>query len=257
MIDQTAIVHSNADIHKNVSIGPYSVIGENVSIGSGTVIGSHVVITGPTTIGPNNKIFHFSSIGEDPQDKKFNKDKNSYLEIGANNTIREYVSINRGTSDGGGKTIIGNNNWIMAYVHIAHDCIIGNNSTFANNTTLAGHVAIQDFVTLGGFTGVHQFCRIGSYSFSAISSVIVKDVPPYILVSGNTAKPSGLNREGLKRNGFDADTISLLKKAYKIIYRENLTLAEALNELMELSVDSKSVNVMHSFISSSERGIVR
>ena len=257
MIDQTAIIHSNADIQKNVSIGPYSVIGENVSIGSGTVIGSHVVITGPTTIGPNNKIFHFSSIGEDPQDKKFNKDKNSYLEIGANNTIREYVSINRGTSDGGGKTIIGNNNWIMAYVHIAHDCIIGNNSTFANNTTLAGHVAIQDFVTLGGFTGVHQFCRIGSYSFSAISSVIVKDVPPYILVSGNTAKPSGLNREGLKRNGFDADTISLLKKAYKIIYRKNLTLAEALNELMELSVDSKSVNVMHSFISSSERGIVR
>ena len=257
MIDQTAIIHSNADIHKNVSIGPYSVIGENVSIGSGTVIGSHVVITGSTTIGPNNKIFHFSSIGEDPQDKKFNKDKNSYLEIGANNTIREYVSINRGTSDGGGKTVIGNNNWIMAYVHIAHDCVIGNDSTFANNTTLAGHVAIQDFVTLGGFTGVHQFCRIGSYSFSAISSVIVKDVPPYILVSGNTAKPSGLNREGLKRNGFDADTISLLKKAYRIIYRENLTLAEALNELMELSVDSKSVNVMHSFISSSERGIVR
>ena len=257
MIDQTAIIHSNADIHKNVSIGPYSVIGENVSIGSGTVIGSHVVITGPTTIGPNNKIFHFSSIGEDPQDKKFNKDQNSYLEIGANNTIREYVSINRGTSDGGGKTIIGNNNWIMAYVHIAHDCIIGNNSTFANNTTLAGHVAIQDFVTLGGFTGVHQFCRIGSYSFSAISSVIVKDVPPYILVSGNTAKPSGLNREGLKRNGFDADTINLLKKAYRIIYRESLTLAEALNELMELSVDSKSVSVMHSFISLSERGIVR
>ncbi len=257
MIDQTAIIHSNADIHKNVSIGPYSVIGENVSIGSGTVIGSHVVITGPTTIGPNNKIFHFSSIGEDPQDKKFNEDKNSYLEIGANNTIREYVSINRGTSDGGGKTIIGNNNWIMAYVHIAHDCIIGNNSTFANNTTLAGHVAIQDFVTLGGFTGIHQFCRIGSYSFSAISSIIVKDVPPYILVSGNTAKPSGLNREGLKRNGFDADTINLLKKAYRIIYRESLTLTEALNELMELSVDSKSVNVMRSFISSSERGIVR
>ena len=257
MIDQTAIIHSNADIHKNVSIGPYSVIGENVSIGSGTVIGSHVVITGPTTIGPNNKIFHFSSIGEDPQDKKFNDDKNSYLEIGANNTIREYVSINRGTSDGGGKTIIGNNNWIMAYVHIAHDCIIGNNSTFANNTTLAGHVAIQDFVTLGGFTGVHQFCRFGSYSFSAISSVIVKDVPPYILVSGNTAKPSGLNREGLKRNGFDANTINLLKNAYRIIYRQNLTLTEALNELMELSVDSKSVNVMRSFISSSERGIVR
>ena len=257
MIDETAIIHPSANIHEDVSIGPYSVIGQDVSIESGTVIGSHVVIKGPTSIGQNNKIFHFSSIGEEPQDKKFNQDSNSSLVIGSGNTIREYVSINRGTDAGGGKTVIGNENWIMAYVHIAHDCIIGNNSIFANNATLAGHVIIENFVTLGGFTGVHQFCRVGSYSFSAISSVIVKDVLPYILVSGNTAKPSGLNREGLKRNGFDSNTIKLLKKAYKIIYREGLILSDALEELMKLSTESKDVEALYSFIASSKRGIIR
>jgi len=257
MIDETAIIHPSANIHEDVSIGPYSVIGQDVSIESGTVIGSHVVIKGPTSIGQNNKIFHFSSIGEEPQDKKFNQDSNSSLVIGSGNTIREYVSINRGTDAGGGKTVIGNENWIMAYVHIAHDCIIGNNSIFANNATLAGHVIIENFVTLGGFTGVHQFCRVGSYSFSAISSVIVKDVLPYILVSGNTAKPSGLNREGLKRNGFDSNSIKLLKKAYKIIYREGLILSDALEELMKLSTESKDVEALYSFIASSERGIIR
>ena len=257
MIDETAIIHPSANIHEDVSVGPYSVIGQDVSIESGTVIGSHVVIKGPTSIGPNNKIFHFSSIGEEPQDKKFNQDSNSSLVIGSGNTIREYVSINRGTDAGGGKTVIGNENWIMAYVHIAHDCIIGNNSIFANNATLAGHVIIENFVTLGGFTGVHQFCRVGSYSFSAISSVIVKDVLPYILVSGNTAKPSGLNREGLKRNGFDSNTIKLLKKAYKIIYREGLILSDALEELMKLSTESKDIEALYSFIASSKRGIIR
>ena len=257
MIDETAIIHPSANIHEDVSIGPYSVIGQDVSIESGTVIGSHVVIKGPTSIGQNNKIFHFSSIGEEPQDKKFNQDSNSSLVIGSGNTIREYVSINRGTDAGGGKTVIGNENWVMAYVHIAHDCIIGNNSIFANNATLAGHVIIENFVTLGGFTGVHQFCRVGSYSFSAISSVIVKDVLPYILVSGNTAKPSGLNREGLKRNGFDSNTIKLLKKAYKIIYREGLILSDALEELMKLSTESKDIEALYSFIASSERGIIR
>ena len=257
MIDETAIIHPSANIHEDVSIGPYSVIGQDVSIESGTVIGSHVVIKGPTSIGQNNKIFHFSSIGEEPQDKKFNQDSNSSLVIGSGNTIREYVSINRGTDAGGGKTVIGNENWIMAYVHIAHDCIIGNNSIFANNATLAGHVIIENFVTLGGFTGVHQFCRVGSYSFSAISSVIVKDVLPYILVSGNTAKPSGLNREGLKRNGFDSNSIKLLKKAYKIIYREGLILSDALEELMKLSTESKDIEALYSFIASSKRGIIR
>jgi UDP-N-acetylglucosamine acyltransferase len=257
MIDASAIVHPDAILESNVSIGPYSIIGANVSIGAGSDIGSHVVINGPTKIGPNNKIYHFCSIGEDPQDKKYNNEKNSVLEIGAGNTIREYVSINRGTDDGGGKTVVGDNNWIMAYVHIAHDCIVGNDSVFANNVTLAGHVIIDDYVILGGFTGVHQFCRVGSYSFSAISSVIVKDVPPYVLVSGNSAKPSGLNREGLKRHGFDSDTINILRKAYKAVYRDGLILKDALDVLTDLAAKSDKVEIMREFIASSQRGIVR
>jgi UDP-N-acetylglucosamine acyltransferase len=257
MIDPTAIIHPDAFLDSDVSIGPYSIIGADVTIGPGSVIGSHVVINGPTKIGPNNKVFHFCSIGEDPQDKKYQKEKNSTLEIGAGNTIREYVSINRGTADGGGKTTIGNDNWLMAYVHIAHDCIVGNDTVFANNVTLAGHVIIDDFVILGGFTGVHQFCRVGSYSFSAISSVIVKDVPPYVLVSGNSAKPSGLNREGLKRHGFDSETINILRKAYKAIYRDGLILKDALKVLSDLAIESDKVEIMRSFIADSQRGIVR
>lgn len=257
MIDPTAIIHPGAKLAADVTVGPYSIIAENVSIESGSSIGSHVVINGPTKIGSNNKIFHFCSIGEDPQDKKYKNENNSILEIGDGNTIREYVSINRGTGDGGGRTVLGNNNWIMAYVHIAHDCIVGSEIVFANNVTLAGHVTIDDYAILGGFTGVHQFCRIGSYSFSAISSVIVKDVPPYVLVSGNSAKPTGLNREGLKRHGFDSDTINLLRKAYKIIYRDGLVLKEALEVLSDLSLESDKVGLMHSFITESQRGIVR
>jgi UDP-N-acetylglucosamine acyltransferase len=257
MIDATAIVHSDATLESNVNIGPYSIIGANVSIGSGSVIGSHVVINGPTVIGPNNKIFNFCSIGGDPQDKKFKKEKKSILQIGAGNTIREYVSINRGTDEGGGKTIIGNNNWIMAYAHIAHDCVVGNNTVFANNASIAGHVVIDDFVILGALTVVHQFCRVGCYSFSAFSSVILKDVPPYVLVSGNSAKPSGLNREGLKRHGFNSETINILRKAYKAIYRDASPLKEALNVLTDLATESSEVEIMRSFIASSKRGIVR
>ncbi len=257
MIHATAIIHPDAELDPDVSVGPYSVIDANVSIKSGTSIDSHVVIKGPTKIGTNNKIYSYCSLGGDPQDKKYQGEADSILEIGSGNTIREYVSINRGTGDGGGKTILGDNNWIMAYVHIAHDCIIGSNITFANNATLAGHVTIDDFAILGGFTGVHQFCRIGSYSFSAISTVIVKDVPPYVLVSGNTAKPSGLNREGLKRHGFDSDTINLLRKAYKVIYRDGLILKDALEILADLSTESDKIELMYSFIVKSERGIVR
>ena len=256
MIHETAIVSEHADISEGVSIGPYSIIGPDVSIGSETIIESHVVITGRTKIGKQNHFYPFSTIGESPQDMKY-EGENTKLEIGDRNTIRESCTINKGTAQDVGVTRLGNDNWIMAYVHIAHDCCIGNNSTFANNTTLAGHVSIGDFVILGGFTGVHQFCRVGNYSFSAISSVIVKDVPPYILVSGNTAKPSGLNREGLKRNGFNSDDINLLKKAYRIIYRDGYILAEALEELLKISKDSKEVELLYSFISSSERGIVR
>lgn len=257
MIDSTAIIHPGASIADDVSIGPYSVIGDGVSIESGNVIGSHVVINGPTNIGPDNRIFHFCSIGEDPQDKKFQGEADSVLHIGQGNTIREYVSINRGTGEGGGKTVLGDDNWIMAYVHIAHDCLVGSHNIFANNATLAGHVLVDDYAILGGFTGVHQFCRVGSYSFSAISSVVVKDVPPYVLVSGNTAKPSGLNREGLKRHGYDSDTINMLRKAYKIVYRDGLKLKDALAALEPLAVESREVDVLRQFIAASERGIVR
>ena len=257
MIDATAIIHPGAQIADNVTIGPYSIIGDKVAIASGTQIGAHTVVNGPTSIGPDNRIFHFCSIGEDPQDKKFQGEEDSVLSIGKGNTIREYVSINRGTGEGGGKTVLGDDNWIMAYVHIAHDCLVGSHNIFANNATLAGHVHVDDYAILGGFTGVHQFCRVGSYSFSAISSVVVKDVPPYVLVSGNTAKPTGLNREGLKRHGFTSDTINLLRKAYKIIYRDGLKLKDALSALETLAVESQEVDVLKNFIASSQRGIVR
>ncbi len=257
MIDPGAIIHADACIGTNVSVGPYSVIGAGVEIASGCRIGPHAVIKGPTKIGKNNKIFQFCSIGDDPQDKKYEGESDSVLEIGDNNVIREFCSINRGTGHGGGCTRLGNNNWIMAYVHIAHDCLIGNHCTFANNTTLAGHVSIDDYVILGGFTGVHQFCRIGKNSFSAIASVIVKDVPPYLMMSGNTAKPTGLNKEGLKRNGFPSATIDQLKKAYKVIYREGLLLKDALEKIAALESDCPEVEEFVRFIKSSERGIAR
>ena len=256
MIDPTAVVHSGAHIEEDVIIGPYSIIQENVEIGAGSWIGPHVVIKGPTRIGQNNKIYQFCSIGDDPQDKKY-QGENSVLEIGSGNVIREYCSVNRGTAEGGGKTVIGDDNWIMAYVHIAHDCLVGSHTIFANNSSLAGHVVIDDHAILGGFTGVHQFCRLGSFSFSAIASIIVKDVPPYVLVYGNTAKPCGLNREGLRRSGFNTDTINQLRKAYKIVYRNGLVLSDALEELEILAKNSDEINKFAEFIKNSERGIVR
>lgn len=257
MIASSAIVHPDAIIGKGVEVGPYSVIGANVTINENSWIGPHVVINGPTRIGKNNKIFQFCSIGDDPQDKKYAGEEDSVLEIGDGNTIREYCSINRGTTLGGGITRIGNDNWIMAYVHIAHDCLVGDNTIFANNATLAGHVMIEDFVILGGFTGVHQFCRIGCYSLTAISSVVVQDVPPYLIASGNTAKPAGLNREGLKRQGFSQEVINDLRKAYKTIYRDGLLLKDALNKLEPMTVESFEVSEFVKFIQASTRGIVR
>jgi UDP-N-acetylglucosamine acyltransferase len=257
LIHSTVLIDPDARIGENVSIGPYSVIGPDVAIGNGTWIGPNVVINGPTSIGEANRIFQFSSIGDDPQDKKYNNDKNSVLEIGNRNVIREFCTINRGTDHGGGKTIVGDNNWIMAYVHIAHDCIVGNHTTFANNTTLAGHVIVDDYTIFGGFTGVHQFCRIGKHCFTAISTVVVKDVPPFLIISGNTAKPNGLNREGLKRHGFSTETINLLRKAYRIIYRQGLTIQLALAELENLCPESEEVRCLYDFISKSTRGIVR
>ncbi len=257
MIHSTCIVHPDARIDAGASIGPYCIIGPGVEIAAGTTLSSHVVVNGPTHIGPDNRISQFCSIGDDPQDKKFHGEGESRLEIGSGNVVREYCSINRGTGAGGGTTRIGNDNWIMAYVHVAHDCQVGNGTVMANNATLAGHVTVDDFAVLGGFTGVHQFCRIGAYSFAAISSVIVKDVPPYVLVSGNTARPNGLNREGLRRHGFSGDDIEMLRRAYRILYREGLLLQEAVQRLQELAGHSPHVARLVQFIEGSSRGIAR
>lgn len=228
-----------------------------MEIGEGTRVESQVVITGPARIGCNNRIHPYCSIGGDPQDKKYRGEPDSRLEIGDGNEIREFCSINRGTTGGGGVTRVGSRNWIMAYVHIAHDCIIGDDTVFANNATLAGHVSVESCVVLGGFTGVHQFCRIGRHSFSAISSVIVKDVPPYILVSGNTAKPKGLNREGLKRYHFSDGDVEELRRAYRVVYREGLLLKDAVDQLAPLAATNACVANFVAFIQGSERGIVR
>ena len=257
MIDATAIVHPDARVGAGVSIGPYSVIGAQVEIGDGTRIGPHVVVSGPARIGRSTHIFPFCSVGGDPQDKKYRGESESRLEIGDGNVIREYCSINRGTAGGGGVTRIGANNWIMAYVHIAHDCWIGDQTIFANNATLAGHVTVEDYAILGGFTGVHQFCRVGRHSFSAIASVIVKDVPPYILVSGNTAKPKGLNREGLKRHEISDEDVEHLRRAYRIVYRDGLLLKDAMEQLVPLAAVSTHVANFRNFINASDRGIVR
>jgi len=257
LIDPKATVHPEAVIASDVTIGPWTIVGANVEIGVGSWIGSHVVLKGPTQIGANNKIFHFCSIGEDPQDKKFQQASDSTLVIGNGNVIREYCSINRGTAHGGGVTSLGHDNWIMAYCHIAHDCKIGSHTVFANNSTLAGHVEIHDFAILGGFTGVHQFCRVGERAFTAIAAIIVKDVTPFVMVEGNTARARAINREGLMRSGVDRDTIAALKRAYKALYRRGLTLQEAIAELKRQAVENAEVRLMVEFIEESERGIVR
>lgn len=256
LIHPTAIIDPGARLATGVSVGAYSIIGADVDVGENTWIAPHVVISGPTRIGRNNKIYQFSSIGAAPQDKKYAGEK-TFLEIGDGNVIREGCTINRGTAQGGGVTRIGDNNWIMAYVHIAHDCIIGDNAVFANNTSLAGHVTVQDYVILGGFTLVHQFCIVGAYAFTAMASAISKDVPPYLMVSGHMAKPHGLNTEGLKRHGFSADTISQLRRAYKILYRSNYTVEQAVEKLGELTQDCPEVSRWVEFLNNTTRGIVR
>lgn len=255
-IDVRAVVDSSARIGKEVSIGPFSIIGPHVELGDGTWIGPHVVINGPTKIGKNNRIFQFASVGEVPQDKKFHGE-NSTLEIGDRNTIREFATINRGTSDGGGVTRIGNDNWLMAYIHIAHDCRVGNHTIFANSASIAGHVQIEDHVILGGFTLVHQFCSIGQHAFSGMGSAISKDVPPFLMVNGNPAAPHGLNNEGLKRRNFSKETQQALRDAYKLIYRAGLTLEEAKLQLKPLAQLHKEVELMLLFIENSQRGIIR
>ncbi len=258
MIDPQAIVHPSAVIGEGVSIGPWSMIGADVTIGDGTWIGPHVIVQGPTCIGKNNRLFQFASIGDDSQDKKYKGERDqTRLEIGDGNTIREYCTINRGTVQGGGVTRIGDDNWIMAYVHIAHDCQVGSHTVFANNTSLAGHVLVEDHVIFGGFSLVHQFCRIGAYSFSAGSTLILKDVPPYMMVSEQPAKSHGLNREGLKRAGLGTEAIDLLRRAYRILFRQNLTVAEALEQMEGLAPQSPEVGRLIAFVRGCTRGIVR
>lgn len=257
MIDSTARIDPSAVLGPDVEVGAWSSIGAGVEIGAGTRVGSNVVITGPTTIGVNNRIYPFCAIGGDPQDKKYEGTGESRLEIGDDNTIREYCSINRGTPGGHGVTRVGNDNWIMAYCHVAHDCTVGSHTIFANNATLAGHVEIHDFVILGGFTGVHQFCRLGESSFSAISAVIVRDVPPYVMVDGNTARPRSINREGLRRRGMSPDCIAALKQCYRVLYRQGHTLDEALKIIGDGPCEFPEVTQMMEFIRGSARGIVR
>jgi UDP-N-acetylglucosamine acyltransferase len=215
-----------------------------------------VIIRGPTKIGRDNHIYQFSSLGEVPQDKKFHGET-SRLEIGDNNEIREYCTMNRGTDSGGGVTRIGNDNWIMAYTHFAHDCIVGNHTVFANGASLAGHATVDDYAILGGFSGVHQFCAVGAYSFIAAGSIVFKDVPPYIIAAGNSADANGLNREGLKRHGFSSETITTLKQAYKIVFRQKMTLKKAIEALQPLAENCKEVSHFIDFLNKSTRGIVR
>ena len=255
-IDPRAVVDPSAKLADDVTVGPFTVIGPNVEIDAGCRIGPNVVINGPTRIGRDNRIFQFASIGEEPQDKKYHGEA-SLLEIGDRNTIREFSTINRGTEDGGGITRLGNDNWLMAYIHIAHDSLIGNNVTMANGASLAGHVTVDDYAILGGFTLVHQFCAIGQNAFCGMGSAISKDIPPYVMVSGNPAQPYGLNTEGLKRRGFDSDVIRSLKEAYRVIYRSGLTVDDAVTRLRELAEKTTEIEELISFLEQSSRGILR
>ncbi|MGD2056545.1 MAG: acyl-ACP--UDP-N-acetylglucosamine O-acyltransferase [Gammaproteobacteria bacterium] len=256
MIDQRAVIDAAAELQEDVHVGPFAVIGPQVSIDSGTWIGPHTVINGPTRIGRDNRIYQFASIGDAPQDKKYAGEP-TRLEIGNRNVIREYVTVNRGTVQHGGVTRVGDDNWIMAYAHIAHDCRIGNETVFSNGASVAGHVAVDDCAILGGFTLVHQFCAIGAHAFCAFGSVISKDVPPFVMVSGNPAHVQGLNNEGLKRHGFPETARTALRRAYRTIYRSGLTLQEAQQHLQEQARESADVEVLLSFLTRRERGIVR
>lgn len=255
-IHPTAIIDPKAELDSSVEVGAFTTIGPDVRIASGTTIGNHVVINGPTTIGQNNRIFHFSSLGEAPQDKKYN-DEPTRLEIGDGNTIREFCTFNRGTVQDKGVTRIGNDNWIMAYVHIAHDCDVGSHTILANNSSLAGHVDMHDYAILGGFTLVHQFCKIGGHVITAVGSVVFKDIPPYVTAAGYDAKPHGINAEGLKRRGYSPETITQIKRAYKILYRNGLSLEEAKSELAAQIEVCPEIKLLLDFLHVSSRGIIR
>jgi len=255
-VHPTAIVDPAAELGDNVEVGPFSIIEEGVAVGDGTWIGPHVVIRNYTTIGKDNRIFQFSSVGEQPQYQGF-KGEPTRLIIGDRNIIREYCTLNRGTAGHLGETRIGNDNFIMAYVHIAHDCTLGNNTIFANGASLAGHVDVGDYAIMGGFSLVHQFCKVGAHCITSIGAVCFQDVPPFIVAAGNSAKPYGINFKGLHRRDFDEETITLLKRAYRLLYRNNLDLKTALVEIDRLAAGNGAVNTFSNFLRQSERGFIR
>jgi UDP-N-acetylglucosamine acyltransferase len=261
-IHPTAIISPGAELDSSVSVGPYSVIGPHVRIGSGTTVASHCVIEGHTTIGRDNRIFQFNSLGAIPQDKKYNNEP-CELVIGDRNTIREFCTFNIGSPGDRAVTSVGNDNWIMAYVHLAHDCQVGNHTIFANNTQLAGHVVVDDWVILGGFTVVHQFCRIGAHSFTAMNSLLFGDLPPFVMAQGQPASARSMNFEGLRRRGFSSERIAAVKAMHKALYRDGLSLADAMSRIASLSEKNPEaaadIQMMLNFLgnASPQRGIVR
>lgn len=256
LISEQAIIADSANLAEDVSVGAFSIIGADVEIGEGSWIGPHVVINGPTKIGKNNKIFQFTSLGEEPQDIGY-KGEPTRLEIGDNNIIRESCTMSRGTVHGGGITRLGDNNFIMAYSHIAHDCQVGSHVIFANGASLGGHAVIQDYVTLGGFALIHQFVKVGAYSFCGMGSGVNKDVPPYIIVTGNPADARGLNSVGLKRRGIEVSAIKALKNAYRDVYTSGMTLTDAIEQIQKQQGNCEEVNNFVEFIENAERSIVR
>jgi UDP-N-acetylglucosamine acyltransferase len=260
LIHPSAIVDPKAELDSSVEVGAYAIIGADVKIGAGSKIGPHVVIEGHTTLGTDNTIFQFASVGAAPQDKKYSGEPTE-LVIGDQNTIREFVTINRGTTQDGGVTRIGNDNWIMAYVHIAHDCQLGDHITMSNNATLAGHVHLGDWVTMGGFTTVHQFCHIGDHAMTAFTAAVAQDVPPFVMAAGNRAAPAGINSVGLQRRGFSSEQIMAIKRAYRLLYRANLSLDEAKAALLAEEEKAPEAAVflrqMREFVEASPRGIIR
>lgn len=255
-IHPTAIIEPGARIASDVVVGAYSVIGPDVELGAGCRVGPHSVIIGHTRLGENCVVAQFASVGEAPQDKKYAGEP-TRLEIGARNTIREFCTLNRGTAQGGGITRIGDDNWLMAYVHVAHDCQIGSRIVFANNAQLAGHVEIADDVILGGFTVVHQFCRIGAHAITGLGTIVLQDIPPYVKASGNSARPYGINAEGLRRRGFAPAAVDALKRAYRTLYRAGHTLDEARRELEDQSAQCAEVRLLLEFVAAPGRGIIR
>jgi UDP-N-acetylglucosamine acyltransferase len=256
LIDARAVVDPAAKIDADVYIGPFAFIGAGVEIGRGSRIETHAVIKGPTVIGVDNHIYQFASIGDDPQDKKYAGEP-TRLVIGDRNTIRECCTLNRGTVQDQGVTSIGNDNWIMAYCHIAHDCVVANNTIFANNASIAGHVHVGDYAILGGFTAVHQFCKIGAHTLSSMFSYVTKDVPAYVTISGRPAEPRGINSEGLKRRGFTADQIRNIREAYRVVYRKDLKLDEAIAELAPLVAAQPEIKPFLDSLRDGSRGLAR